>query len=179
MPLSLRKRIAAVLHCLDKQARGGRGSGGIYVAYGAVVVGFLLALRYYRECRTLRQLNLELKNAFDFHVLKVSSLQVFHEALVSPTPNCSRQLKLFGYRDGQIRPWHCTEDFKVAACTASCGAPPFWLNTLQVLDLNEKLARGSNIPIVHNCGFKDLSFSRRSYGYRPTGFPPAFLTISS
>ncbi len=72
IPYALRKRVASVLKCLDVQAaQGGRGS--IYLAYGAAFVGFLLALRYYKECRRLRELNIAQKDAFDMHVLKVST----------------------------------------------------------------------------------------------------------
>lgn len=75
IPYSLRKRVASVLKCLDVQAaQGGRTS--VYFAYGAAFVGFVLALRYYRECRKLRQINIAQKDAFDMHVLKVGSSTV-------------------------------------------------------------------------------------------------------
>lgn len=47
---------------------------------------------------------------------------------------------------------------------------------VKVLDLNEKLGRGMNIPITYNCGLKDLSFTKRSYTSRTIGFPNSFLT---
>ena len=75
IPYSLRKRVASILKCLDVQAaKGARTSA--YLAYGAAFVGFLLALRYYRECRRLRQINIAQKDAFDMHVLKVKRYQL-------------------------------------------------------------------------------------------------------
>lgn len=70
IPYSLRKRVASVLKCLDAQASKGAKTS-VYLAYGAAFVGFLLALRYYRECRRLHQINIAQKDAFDMHVLKV------------------------------------------------------------------------------------------------------------
>lgn len=62
--------MASILRCIDAQVSQ-RGKGGAYLAYGAAFVGFVLALRYYREVRRLRQLNVAQKEAFDMHVLKV------------------------------------------------------------------------------------------------------------
>ena len=53
-PTACARGVASVLKCLDVQACSGREDKRVPCPMVQLFVGFVLALRYYRECRKLR-----------------------------------------------------------------------------------------------------------------------------